>query len=198
MKKLIITEEEKKRILNLYLNEEDFVNEVDLDTDDTKGFGVGVIWKYRDQIQNIVKVLISVFPVNDMEAYKSWKSQYCGTNENKLNPFLKSKLTPVFGLIDDFFINLKTDLKVDSVQKAIRMLYNTFNKPIFQKIINFIGKFVKDEPVATEIVNEVQSHLRTKYGEDGSLFSSVLSGVLGKLGITYYNICEFESGFYGV
>jgi hypothetical protein len=36
---------------------------------------------------------------------------------------------------------------------------------------------------------ELQNHLRTKYGQDGALFSSVLSGILGKLGATYQKLC---------
>jgi hypothetical protein len=196
MKRLIITEEEKNRILNLYEQSTTGNTNQSL-TDDIKEFGISVIWKYKNELYNIVKMLISIFPTTDLEAYRTWRGQYCGTNESKLPQFLKTKITPILGLIDDFFIKLKTDLKVDSVQKAIRTLYETFNTPIFQNIIKFIGRFVDDEPIATEIVNEIQSYLRTKYGEEGSLFSSVLSGVLGKIGVNYYGICDFESGFYG-
>lgn len=196
MKRLVITEEEKNRILNLY-EQSTTGNTNQSSTDDTKQFGLSIIWKYKDQLENIVKMLISIFPTNDLEAYRTWRGQYCGTNESKLPQFLKTKITPILGVIDDFFIKLKTDLKVDSVQKAIKILYDSFNTPIFQNIIKFIGRMVNDEPIATEIVNEIQSHLRTKYGEEGSLFSSVLSGVLGKIGVNYYGICDFESGFYG-
>ena len=155
--------------------------------------GIGIIWKYRDQIQNIVKLLVSVFPANHMSDYKEWTTQYCGENKSKLDPYLKSKLTPIFGVIDDFFVNLKTDLKVGTVNEAIKILYNSFNAPLFQGIIKLIGGLVPDEtPLATEIVLEVQNHLRGKYGEEGSLFSSVLSGILGKINIEYFGICEFN------
>ena len=192
MKKFVITEEEKKRILNLYeQTNSGTTKQTPTKSGDEKG-GIGVIWKYRDQIQNIVKLLVSVFPVNDSERYKEWRTQYCGENKAKLNPYLKSQLTPIFGVIDDFFVKLKTDLKVGTVNEAIKILYNSFNAPMFQGIIKLISGLVPDEtPLATEIVLEVQNHLRGKYGEEGSLFSSVLSGILGKINIEYFGICEF-------
>ena len=193
MKKFVITEEEKKRILNLYeQTNSGTTKQTPTKSGDEKG-GIGVIWKYRDQIQNIVKLLVSVFPANHMSDYKEWTTQYCGENKAKLDPYLKSKLTPIFGVIDDFFVNLKTDLKVGTVNEAIKILYNSFNAPMFQGIIKLIGSLVPDEtPLATEIVLEVQNHLRSKYGEEGSLFSSVLSGILGKINIEYFGICEFN------
>ena len=39
---------------------------------------------------------------------------------------------------------------------------------------------------------ELSSTLMGKYGEEGSLFSSVLSGILGKINIEYFGICEFN------
>jgi hypothetical protein len=192
MKKFVITEEEKKRILGLYEQTTSGTTKQTPTKDENQKGNIGIIWKYRDQIQNIVKLLVSVFPVNDSGKYKEWTIQYCGENKAKLNPYLKSQLTPIFGVIDDFFIKLKTDLKVDTVNEAIKILYNSFNAPMFQGIIKLIGSLVPDEtPLATEIVLEVQNHLRGKYGEEGSLFSSVLSGILGKINIEYFGICEF-------
>ena len=196
MKRLVITEEEKNRILNLY-EQSTSGNTNQSSTDETKKLGLTMIGKYKGQLENIVDMLIAIFPTDDIDAYRTWRGQYCGTNESKLPQFLKTKITPITGVLDDFFIQLKTDLGVDSVQKAIKILYNSFNTPTFQSVINFIGKAAKDQPIAIEIVNEIQSHLRTKYGEEGASFSSVLSGVLGKVGVTYYGICDFERGFYG-
>ena len=191
--RLIITEEEKKRILSLYeQTTSGTTKQTPTKESDEKG-NIGIIWKYRDQIQNIVKLLVSVFPVNDSSKYKEWTTQYCGENKAKLDPYLKSQLTPIFGVIDDFFIKLKTDLKVDTVNEAIKILYNSFNAPMFQGIIKLIDGLVpNDSPLATEIVLELQNHVRSKYGEEGSLFSSVLSGILGKINIKYFGICEFN------
>jgi hypothetical protein len=64
---------------------------------------------------------------------------------------------------------------------------------MFQGIIKLIDGLVpNDSPLATEIVLELQNHVRSKYGEEGSLFSSVLSGILGKINIEYFGICEFN------
>jgi hypothetical protein len=192
MKKFIITEGEKKRILGLYEQNNSGSTQQNSTNFDTKKFGVNIIWKYKDQLQNIVKLLVSVFPVNDMTDYSEFKLEYCGANQSKLDPYLKSKLTPIFGVIDDFFVRLKTDLKVGTVNEAIKILYNSFNDPVFQGIIKFIGTLVsKGTPMATEIVLELQNYLRSKYGEDGSLFSSVLSGILGKIDVEYFGICKY-------
>ena len=193
MKKFIITEEEKKRILGLYEQTTSGTTKQTPTRGTDKRGGIGIIWKYRDQIQNIVKLLVTVFPANHMSDYSQWKTQYCGKDKSKLDPYLKSKLTPIFGLIDDFFVNLKTDLKVSTVNEAIKILYNSFNAPMFQGIIKLIDGLVpNDSPLATEIVLELQNHVRSKYGEEGSLFSSVLSGILGKINIKYFGICEFN------
>jgi hypothetical protein len=53
-----------------------------------------------------------------------------------------------------------------------------------------IGSHFPQKPVLIqEAVVELQNYLRAKYGQDGSLFSSVLSGILGKLGTTYQKLC---------
>ena len=193
MKKFIITEEEKKRILGLYEQTTSGTTKQTPTRGTDKRGGIGIVWKYRGQIQNIVKLLVSVFPANHMSDYKEWTTQYCGENKAKLDPYLKSKLTPIFGVIDDFFVSLKTDLKVVTVNQAITILCNSLNAPLLQGIIKLIGAFVPNgTPLAYEIVLEVQNHLRGKYGEEGALFSSVLSSILGKMDIEYFGICEFN------
>jgi hypothetical protein len=192
MKKFVITEEEKKRILNLYEETNSSASLEDTADTQTKKFGLTIIWKYRHELKNIVNLLISVIPVNNTTDYSEFKTEYCGENQSKLDPYLKSKLTPIFGVIDDFFVKLQTDLKVGTVNEAINVLYSSFNNPIFKLIIKFIGKLVPAETtMATEIVLEVQNHLRSKYGKEGSLFSSVLSGILGELGVEYAGVCKF-------
>ena len=194
MKNLIISEQERNRILKLY---EQSTSGTTQQSSDDKEVRLSVIWKYRNELTNIVKMLISIFPVVDMEEYRNWKSQYCTDDNSKLNNFLVSKMTPIYGVIDDFFIKLKTDMKVGSVNEAIKILYNTFNSSVFKGIIKLIGTLVEDdEPIAVEIVNGLQNHLRTKYGEDGALFSSVLSGVLGAINIQYTSICEYDKVVY--
>jgi hypothetical protein len=193
MKKFVITEEEKKRILNLYEVTNSSTSLEDTAETQTKKFGLTVIWKYRHELKNIVNLLISVIPVNNTTDYSEFKTQYCGEkNQSKLTTHLKTNLTPIFTVIDSFFVRLQTDLKVGTVNEAINVLYKTFSNPIFKLIIKFIGKLVPQETtIAKEIILGVQNYLSSKYGKEGDLFNSVLSGILGELGVEYAGVCNF-------
>jgi hypothetical protein len=151
-----------------------------------ESFGIMSLIKYKDNVINIVNTLNSIFKGGGPDA----KQQFCGENSAKL----KEQLQPVFGLIDDLIVELKSDAdtktgKPHTEGEVIKMLYNTFNSGIVKVMTNISSHFPEKPHLIQEAVLELQNYLRTKYGQDGSLFSSVLSGILGKLGTTYQKLC---------
>ena len=151
-----------------------------------ESFGIMSLVKYKDNVINIVNTLNSVLQGGGPQA----KQEFCGENSGQL----KEKLQPVFGLVDDLIVQLKSDAdsktgKQHTEGEVIKMLYNTFNSGIAKVMTNIGSHFPEKPHLIQEAVLELQNYLRTKYGQDGSLFSSVLSGILGKLGATYQKLC---------
>lgn len=151
-----------------------------------ESFGIMSLLKYKENLINIVNTLNSVLQGGNAQA----KQQFCGENSGQL----KEKLEPIFGMVDDLIIALKADAdkktgKPHTEGDVMKMLYNTFNSGIANLMTNIASHFPEKPVLIQEVVVELQNYLRTKYGQDGSLFSSVLSGILGKLGTTYQKIC---------
>jgi len=151
-----------------------------------ESFGITALLKYKDSLINLVNTLNSTLKGGGPNA----KQEFCGENSGQL----KEKLEPIFGMVDDLIIALKTDAdkktgKPHTEGEVMKMLYNTFNSGIANLMSN-IASHVPQKPILIqEAIVELQNHLRTKYGQDGALFSSVLSGILGKLGATYQKLC---------
>lgn len=151
-----------------------------------KHIGLLSLLKYKDNLKNIIETMNSVLGGGGQAA----KQQFCGDNGAKLQEGLK----PVFQLIDDLITQLKVDAERKSKRQytegeVIKMLYNTFNGNI-ASLMTTIGSHLPQKPLLiTDVVVGLQTYLRNKYGQDGALLSSVLSGILGKLGTTYQKLC---------
>lgn len=150
-----------------------------------ESFGIMSLLKYKDNVVNIVNTLNST-----LEGNSNSKEEFCGKNSGQL----KEKLQPVFGMVDDLIVALKADAdkktgKQHTEGDVIKMLYNTFNSGIANLMAKIGSNFPQKPTLIQEAVVELQNYLRTKYGQDGSLFSNVLSGILGKLGTTYQKLC---------
>jgi hypothetical protein len=151
-----------------------------------ESFGIMSLLKYKDNVVNLVNSLNSTLQGGGANA----KQEFCGENAGQL----KEKLQPVFGMVDDLIVALKADAdkktgKQHTEGDVMKMLYNTFNSGIANLMTNIGSHFPQKPVLIQEAVVELQNYLRAKYGQDGSLFSSVLSGILGKLGTTYQKLC---------
>jgi len=151
-----------------------------------KHIGLLSLIKYKDNIKNIIDTLNSSIDVSNSQ----FKQEFCGDNGQKI----QEKLKPVFQLIDDLIIQLKVDAEKNGKRQytegdVIKMLYNTFNGNIATLMSNIASHLPEKPILVTEVVVGLQNYLRNKYGQDGSLLSSVLSGILGKIGVTYSKIC---------
>jgi len=151
-----------------------------------KHIGLLSLIKYKDNIKNIIDTLNSSIDVTNSQ----FKQEFCGDNGQKI----QEKLKPVFQLIDDLIIQLKVDAEKNGKRQytegdIIKMLYNTFNGNIVTLMSNIASHLPEKPNLVTEVVVGLQNYLRNKYGQDGSLLSSVLSGILGKIGVTYSKLC---------
>ena len=151
-----------------------------------ESFGIISLLKYKENLIDIINTLNSTLQGGGPQA----KQEFCGENSAQL----KTKLEPIFGMVDDLIVALKVDAdkktgKQHTEGDVMKMLYNTFNSGIANLMTNIASHFPQKPVLIQEAVVELQNYLRTKYGQDGSLFSSVLSGILGKLGTTYQKLC---------
>lgn len=155
-------------------------------SDTKKHIGILSLLKYKENLSNIIDTMNSVLGMGSQAA----KQQFCGDNGEKLQEGMK----PLFQMIDDLIIQLKVDAERKTKKQytegdIIKMMYNTFNGNIATLMTN-IGSHLPQKPILiTEVVLALQNYLRTKYGQNGALLSSVLSGILGKLGTTYQKLC---------
>jgi hypothetical protein len=132
-----------------------------------ESFGIMSLLKYKDNLINLVNTLNSTLKGGGLNA----KQEFCGENSGQL----KEKLEPIFGMVDDLIITLKTDAdkktgKPHTEGEVIKMLYNTFNSGIVKVMTNISSHFPEKPHLIQEAVLELQNYLRTKYGQDGSLF----------------------------
>ena len=161
MKRFVITEEEKNRIMGLYEQAQPTQPKIDLD-----------IMKYKD-------ALVSVF--NNIAN---------SVNSEKMCSDTPAVAKELSNSLNDLLARMTYDTKA-TPQQVIDELYNKYNSVFATLLINVAKPlFPKDSQVPKELMDSLSNELRAKYGDSGARLNSVIYEILSKIGAPVVPFCQ--------
>jgi len=136
---------------------------------------IKLVTKYKDALKGFIEKLNTV--VSD-------EKQFCS------NP--KEATTQAAESLDDFITRMSLDMKV-TPEQVLEALYDKGNSGLLKTILSVAKPLVKSfggAVLSKEMLDELEQHMRTKYGTIGRGINSMMTEVMSKLGVTVDVICK--------
>lgn len=135
---------------------------------------IKLVTKYKDALKGFIEELNTV--VAD-------ENQFCANPKEAAKQAAES--------LDDFITRMSLDMKVKPEQ-VLEALYDKANSGLLKTIISvakpLVSKFAGGV-LSKEILDEIEQHMRTKYGAIGRGINSMMTEIMSKLNVKVDNIC---------
>lgn len=154
---------------------EEGVNESETLNEDKNLNIVNLVTKYRGGLEGFFNQLNAMV---DRDSLQSTCSDLPGTTKK------------VTGKLDDFINRIAIDMKVKP-QEAVKQLYDLGNSGLL-KVVKPLLKADGVE-MSSEVLDLVENHMRSKYGQYGSALNSMLNDLYASSGVVIKNFCKQQS-----
>ena len=155
---------------------EEGVNETKtLNEEDKKLNLVNLVTKYRGGLTGFINQLNAMIDDDNLEATCS---------------DLEGTTKRVVGKLDDFFNRISVDMGVKP-EEAVKQLYDMGNNGL----LTIIKPLIKAEGVymSSEVLDLIENHMRTKYGQYGSALNSMLNDIYASSGVRIERFCKQQN-----
>ncbi len=136
---------------------------------------IKLVTKYKDGLKGFIEKLNTV--VSD-------EKQFCS------NPKEASKQAAES--LDNFITRISLDMKA-TPEQVLEALYDKANGGLLKTIISVAKPLLSafgGAVLSKEILDEIEQHMRTKYGTIGRGINSMMTEIMSKLGVTVDDICK--------
>ena len=136
---------------------------------------IKLVTKYKDALKGFIEKLNMV--VSD-------EKQFC------TNPKVATKQAAES--LDDFITRISLDMKA-TPEQVLEALYDKGNSGLLKTILSVAKPLVSafgGAVLSKEMLDELEQHMRTKYGAIGRGINSMLTEIMSKLGVTVDEICK--------
>ena len=136
---------------------------------------IKLVTKYKDGLKGFIEKLNTV--VSD-------EKQFCSNPKEAAKQAAES--------LDDFIARISLDMKV-TPEQVLEALYDKANGGLLKTILSVAKPLVSDfggAVLSKEILDEIEQHMRTKYGTIGRGINSMMTEIMSKLGVTVDDICK--------
>tara|TARA_R100001509_G_scaffold145231_1_gene101764 strand:- start:467 stop:994 length:528 start_codon:yes stop_codon:yes gene_type:complete len=136
---------------------------------------IKLVTKYKDGLKGFIEKLNTV--VSD-------EKQFCANPKEAAKQAAES--------LDDFITRMSLDMKVKPEQ-VLEALYDKANGGLLQTVLSVAKPLVSKFGgglLSKEILDEIEQHMRTKYGAVGRGINSMMTEIMSKLGVTVDDICK--------
>jgi len=168
-------------------------NVVDPNFEASKGKKISIA-KYSGSILNIVKKLFQVW--SEMDFGHEDRTRLCNKQgAPQIEQMLKSKIQPIAEDVFDTIAKIRADEGLADDKEAILALHRSLDGPGINFIMGTARTIIKVSgggllQVHREIMDTFFAAIRAKYSEDGRVFNSMVSDIMGNLGVEYMQICD--------
>ena len=136
---------------------------------------IKLVTKYQDGLKGFIEKLNTV--VAD-------EKQFCANPKEAAKQAAES--------LDDFITRMSLDMKVKPEQ-VLEALYDKANGGLLGTVLKVAKPLVSKFGgglLSKEILDEIEQHMRTKYGAVGRGINSMMTEIMSKLGVTVDDICK--------
>ncbi len=136
---------------------------------------IKLVTKYKDGLKGFIEKLNTV--VSD-------EKQFCSNPKEAAKQAAES--------LDDFITRISLDMKA-TPEQVLEALYDKANGGLLKTILSVAKPLVSTfggAALSKEILDEIEQHMRTKYGAIGRGINSMMTEIMSKLGVTVDDICK--------
>ena len=142
---------------------------------------IKLVTKYKDGLKGFIENLNNV--VAD-------EKQFC-SNPKEATKEAATKL-------DDFINRIALDMskqqnKEVTPKQVLEALYDKGNSGLMGTIVTIAKPLIKafgGALISKEMLDEIENHMRTKYGQIGSGINAMMTDIFSKLGVTVDDVCK--------